>query len=109
MSDSITLSEKHGVNPALEVCFLCEKDIGVVLFGQLPEDKEAPKKVCLGHICEECEERLKNEKKVIFIEVDENLTGRYIEIPAECFEIEINTINYISISNFEELVQKLKG
>lgn len=39
MPMSINISPKHGVNPAVEQCFYCRKDIGVVLFGRMTADK----------------------------------------------------------------------
>jgi hypothetical protein len=56
----IVLSEEHGVNPSLEQCFVCLKDVGVVLFGKLRGDQEAPRRVCLdGSPCSECEGYMK--------------------------------------------------
>lgn len=56
----IRLSEKHGVNPALGVCYLCGENNGeVLLLGRLPGDAEAPRKVVSGHPCKRCEEALK--------------------------------------------------
>ena len=68
MKDSIRLSEKHGVNPSVETCFVCGNDTGVILFGKLPDDKKAPRSVCIGHICDECTETMK--VGVFLIEVD---------------------------------------
>jgi hypothetical protein len=66
----IRLSEKHGVYPGLEQCFVCMKDVGVVLFGQMRGDAEAPRRVCLGkEPCDECKKLM--ELGVIFISVDE--------------------------------------
>lgn len=69
---SIRLSEKHGVNPSVEQCFYCMKDVGVILFGKMKEDKEAPRQVCLGpnsEPCTECKEWM--EQGVILVSVDE--------------------------------------
>lgn len=39
---SIKLSPKHGVNPSIPVCFWCGEPTNVlVLFGRLPNDREA--------------------------------------------------------------------
>lgn len=65
------LSKKHGFNPSIETCFLCGKDKGVVLFGQMKNDSEAPKKVCLNYEpCTECKGLM--EKGIILISVDEH-------------------------------------
>jgi CRISPR/Cas system-associated protein Cas10 (large subunit of type III CRISPR-Cas system) len=76
MSDKgILLSPKHGVNPSLEQCFVCLQDMGVILFGRLKGDAEAPRKVCLGsnsEPCPKCQELMK--QGVILISVDEAKT-----------------------------------
>ena len=46
----IRLSEKHGVNPSIGVCFYCNQDNGeVVLPGRLPDDREAPRRASGAH------------------------------------------------------------
>lgn len=35
----IRLSEEHGVNPSVQKCFWCGKDMGVVLFGKTPKKR----------------------------------------------------------------------
>ena len=71
---SIYLSEKHGVNPSIEQCFFCGKDKGLILFGRLPDDKEAPRKVCVGpEPCTDCAEIM--EKGVLFISVKDGSSG----------------------------------
>lgn len=80
--EGITLSEKHGLNPSLEVCLVCRKDMGIVMFGQLKDDVEAPKQVCLGHLCDECTTKFKSEHKKILLETTEyGPTGRYYVFP----------------------------
>ena len=32
---NIKLSDKHGVNPSINHCFICNKDINIVLFGYI--------------------------------------------------------------------------
>ena len=69
---SVKLSPQHGVNPSVEQCFVCMKDVGVVLFGRLRGDVEAPRQVCLGPNsppCRECQEHMR--KGVILVSVDE--------------------------------------
>lgn len=51
----IVLSPQHGVNPSLELCFWCQKERGLVLFGRLKGDAEAPRKVTVNkEPCDEC-------------------------------------------------------
>jgi hypothetical protein len=55
MSGSIRVSRKHGVNPSVERCFYCGEATGVVLFGQLAGDREAPRDVVLDRVpCAAC-------------------------------------------------------
>lgn len=75
MEDSITLSEKYGVNPSIELCLTCGKEMGVVLFGNsYKEDgveKEAPKQICIGNLCEECME-IVHKGGIWVVPVDDN-------------------------------------
>jgi len=76
---SLRLSEKHGVNPSIQQCFVCMKDMGVVLFGKIntgrsskPADRDprAPYKVCLDQEpCDECKKHM--ETGIILISADE--------------------------------------
>jgi hypothetical protein len=67
----IRLSEKHGVNPGLEQCFVCMKDVGVVLFGRMKDDAEAPRRVCISkEPCAECKKLM--EQGVILVSVQNN-------------------------------------
>lgn len=54
MSEGITLSEKHGVNPSVLHCECCGKEYGVGLFGRLKDDAEAPREVAMG-FCDQCQ------------------------------------------------------
>lgn len=56
MSKSIRISPKHGLNPAIPVCFFCGKPKNeLVLMGKLKGDAEAPKNVCLDYEpCDAC-------------------------------------------------------
>jgi hypothetical protein len=66
----IRVSEKHGVNPALEQCYICGDDKGVVLFGRLPGDVEAPRQVVMDKDpCDKCRGLMK--QGVILISVRE--------------------------------------
>ena len=72
---NIRLSKEYGVNPSVEQCFVCFKDVGVILFGKINtgkygEDPEAPRKVCLGPNSEPCNECKKHmEMGVILISI----------------------------------------
>lgn len=58
------LSKKHGLNPSLSHCEWCGKEIGIILFGALKGDLEAPRKVAEG-LCDECETKRKEQEKVV--------------------------------------------
>lgn len=56
----IKLSEKHGMNPSMQVCFFCGKSKGVALFGKMKGDAEAPRKVLTDYEpCEECQKKFR--------------------------------------------------
>lgn len=54
----IRLSEKHGVNPSVSVCFYCGEDKNeLVLPGRLPRDAEAPRRAVWSmEPCDQCKE-----------------------------------------------------
>lgn len=67
MSKSIRLSEEHGVNPSVEVCFWCGEPMGVALLGKLKGDAKAPREICTGYeMCDKCKEH--NETMIHMIE-----------------------------------------
>jgi hypothetical protein len=71
---SIRLSPKHGVNPAIPICFFCNKPKNEILLpGLMKGDMEAPKNMVWDkRPCEECEGHMK--QGIILISVDEKLT-----------------------------------
>jgi len=78
MAKNIKLSEKHGVNPSLDICFWCGTPKGVALFGKLRDDKEAPREVVTGYDpCDECKKNMA--MGITFIEAssDHGYTGRW--------------------------------
>lgn len=104
--DSITLSEKHGVNPSLLVCTLCGKDMGVALLGKLKGDAEAPEKISNGDICEDCRKKLEEEKVRCFVDFS---TGQWVKINDEDVSKEylekVKDVRWIPLShdNFVEV------
>ena len=84
----LRLSETHGVNPSVGVCFWCGEDDTVILFGRLPGDREAPRRVCLSYDpCKKCEEKMALGIRVM--ECDERATqdgqqpinpGQFLEV-----------------------------
>lgn len=71
---SIRVSEKHGVNPTIPLCFYCGNEKNeVLLLGRLPEDKEAPRNMVFDYEpCDECKSFM--EQGIILISVDSALT-----------------------------------
>ena len=65
MSNSIRLSEKHGVNPTLCQCFFCGETKHIALLGQIGdrrkgEDFEAPRECVMDYEpCDKCQEQMK--------------------------------------------------
>ncbi len=76
-SDGIKLSPKHGVNPALDVCFWCGQERGVALFGKIDKkDSEAPKRVVTSYEpCDKCKELFSRGIHVIGCVSTPSLTG----------------------------------
>jgi len=56
----IKISEKHGVNPSLGICFWCgEHTNEIILFGKIKDDKEAPREACVSmEPCDKCKENM---------------------------------------------------
>lgn len=71
----LLLSPKHGVNPAIPLCFYCNKPKNeVVLAGRLPNDQEAPANRVWDHRpCDECAGFMK--LGVILISTKDGETG----------------------------------
>ena len=113
--DGILLSEKYGLNPSIEKCALCNKDMGLILCGLLGDDVEAPKTCCLGHLCEECKKDLEKYKEIIFLEINNNMyTGSRYLMPE--YYINPNVLNdlngerivYVSKKTFDDIKQNIK-
>lgn len=88
MSKGIKMSPKHGFNPSVDHCFHCGKDIGVILFGALKGDAEAPRSSVSSFIpCDDCMEILAKEQKInlIVMGADNQPTGDIITIAEGAF------------------------
>ena len=76
---SLRISEKHGVNPSVDTCFICGKETSVVLFGASYKDEngktvEAPRRVCTGQLCDDCQKVI-DEGGIFFIAVKDGESG----------------------------------
>lgn len=113
----ITISEKHGLNPSLEVCFICGEDTGsILLFGKQKGDKKAPERCVSGNICDKCKKAI-NDGYVALIEArmtgngPERL-GRYVFIKREAINREAignNNIAYCDTRTMDEIEKALTG
>lgn len=108
--EGLLLSEKHGVNPTMDICMICGEVHQLILLGKLPNDEEAPKQVCTGQVCQKCIDKLEEEKQRIYLEVKENIpTGRYSKIPDEYInpeyleQVKERRIIYLSTETFNNL------
>lgn len=70
MGNSIRLSEKHGVNPTMGVCFWCGQSTNeIAMLGRLKGDVEAPRQMVLSLTpCDECEAKFSQGSLVIEVE-----------------------------------------
>jgi len=70
----IKLSPKFGVNPSIERCFYCGADKGLILFGRLRGDVEAPKAAAFNYEpCNDCAQYM--QQGVILISVTDASTN----------------------------------
>lgn len=113
--EGIILSKKHGVNPSIEICSICGKDMGIIMFGKLKDDIEAPRQICLGHICDDCQDKFRKEHKRIFMEISEDgFTGRAYAFPENTINPSVlkdmgdDIVVYLSDKSFRELEQNIK-
>jgi len=72
MSGSIVLSEKHGVNPVIPLCFFCTKPKNeIILAGKMKNDMEAPRNAVWDtRPCDKCKGFMA--KGIILISVDDS-------------------------------------
>ena len=118
---SITLSEKYGVNPSVDTCFICGKETSLVLFGESYKDEngktaEAPRTVCSGGLCDTCQKVI-DEGGIFFI-ADKNgervcnhyRTGQIGALKEEAVQrmfpdFPYKKINYIEESAYKQIFE----
>ena len=102
MSKGILISEKHGVNPSIQKCRICGDSIGVILFGKLKDDREAPREVH-HDTCDKCKQLI-DEGGIALIEVrdsdPEYRTGRLWFIKREAAGKIFSKIDFDKIKVF---------
>lgn len=77
---SVRFSKEYGANPSVDTCFICGKDINIVLFGTAYKDEngktaEAPMKTCTGQLCENCQ-KIIDDGGIFFIAVKDGESGK---------------------------------
>lgn len=99
---NIKVSDKHGLNPSINHCFICNKDINITLFGYIEGDKEAPKHCCTGDLCDDCKEKLKTHVAIIEMKSKTNpeRTGRVAFVSRKNIIIENTNIAYMTQEEF---------
>lgn len=118
----IRLSEEHGLNPSVAVCFFCGKDKGVVVLGKLKGDAKAPRRAIYDYRpCDECREKMSKGVTIIECATAENgnapigqegawPTGRWCVISDDAASklFKDNTRKTILLEDrlYEELVKK---
>lgn len=77
----VYLSPKHGLNPSLAICFVCQQDKNeIVIPGKLRNDEQAPHKAVWDYEpCDKCKEHM--EQGIIVISVDEKLSKNDMKNP----------------------------
>ena len=112
-------SEKYGVNSSVDTCFICGKETNVVLFGTAYKDEngktaEAPRKVCTGQLCDDCQKVI-DKGGIFFIAVKDGefgnnpyRTGQIIAIKEESVkglfpDFPYKKINYIEESAYNQI------
>lgn len=56
----VKISEKHGLNPSLMLCYYCQEPSGVAVMGRLKGDAEAPRQATFDmEPCAKCKEFMK--------------------------------------------------
>lgn len=97
MSSKIRISEQHGLNPSINVCFFCGKDKELKLFGKLKGDAKAPTRIVADYKpCKECEEKMRRGATIIEVTREDSgtqpigygawPTGRWCVISKEAAE-----------------------
>lgn len=126
---SIRLSEKHGVNPSVEICFFCNEAKGIVLFGKLKKDIKAPREVLINYEpCDKCKEKFKEGVIVVEVTTEQQLknqppinhtpnneelypTGAYAVVKPTAFnnKYKAGSIATMDKELFQELFKNIRG
>ena len=100
---SIRLSEKHGLNATIPVCFFCNEPTGELsLLGRLSGDREAPKYIRLNKKpCEKCIENFSKGFTILEMDKNNELTGNFwvisLDAAKETFSEEIVAFGKVKV------------
>lgn len=116
-SHRLTPSDQHGLNPTISVCFFCEQDKELKLFGKLKGDVKAPQRALVDYQpCEACKKKMAIGTTVIEVVTTSNglppikkgvwPTGRWVVLKKDVAYKLFNNTNPLCLMN-ESLFQKL--
>ena len=84
MGKGVTLSKKHGLNPSIAVCPICDKAESIVLLGHIKGDEKAPRYI-QGDICDECKARVADNKCFVISVGEDQRFKRYTIVNKDIF------------------------
>lgn len=122
MGKSIRLSQKHGVNPTIPLCFWCGQEKNeIALLGRLKGDAEAPRNLCLDYEpCDTCKKNMASGVTLMeavhtplhegmpAIQKDCYPTGRWLVLKREAakrmFNVEVKDKAFLDPEAFDMLI-----
>lgn len=84
MSKGIRVSKKHGLNPSMVICPICDKEESVAILGYIKGDKEAPRYI-QGDICDECKAKVADNKCFVIAIGEDQCLKRYTIVSKDIF------------------------
>lgn len=84
MGKGVTLSKKHGLNPSMVICPICNKEESVAILGYIKGDKEAPRYI-QGDICDECKAKVADNKCFVISVGEDQCLKRYTIVSKDIF------------------------
>ena len=126
---TIRLSEKHGVNPSMEICFFCNEAKGIALLGKLKDDAEAPREILIDYEpCDKCKETFKEGVTVVEVTTEQQFknqppishtpnneelypTGAYVGLKPKVFNNKYKAGSIVTMDKelFQELFKDVIG
>lgn len=94
MGKSVTLSKKHGLNPSMVICPICDKEESVAILGYIKGDKEAPRYI-QGDICDECKARVADNKCFVISVGEDQRLKRYTIVSKDIFTQKVEGVLFL--------------